>query len=59
MKMIKITSPGDGMVWYANHLEKLFEVVPKIPDDPDVYWVREPEGYLNIVYRKDCELLES
>jgi hypothetical protein len=26
--------------------------------ETDVYWTREPDGYLNIIYKQDAELTE-
>lgn len=52
---IKITNCTDSMFWYANHVNKEFEVIRA---EHDRYWVREPNEYqcLNFVLRIDSKL---
>jgi len=58
MKALKIISCSDSMMWYR---DKVGEVVPLAkPEhaDPDIYWSRERAGYINIVYKRDAEVVE-
>ena len=54
---IKITSCSDSMYWYKNLIGFTFEVIRF--EKPDLFWVREPSGYLNFVRSKDCQVLKS
>jgi|694.fasta_scaffold07822_23 hypothetical protein len=56
---IKIISHGDGIVWYANHVGKVFDVVREDRETSDVFWAREPEGFINIVYKKDAQIVQE
>lgn len=55
---IKITDCSDAMFWYSRHVGEIFDV-QKISQD--VFWCREPNewGCLNIVLKKDCEVLKE
>lgn len=54
---IRIVSPGDGFVWYSQYVGEVFDVIRKDESEPEYFWTREPEGFLNIVYRHDCEII--
>jgi hypothetical protein len=54
---IKITSCSDRMYWYNDLIGFTFEVIRF--EKPDLFWVREPSGYLNFVRSKDCQVLKS
>jgi hypothetical protein len=56
---IKIVSSGDGVVWYANHVGKTFDVVREDTETSDVFWTREPDGYINIVYKTDAQIVQE
>ena len=47
------------MMWYRDMVGETV-VLAKHPNaSPDVYWSREPAGYLNIVKKQDAELIED
>ena len=50
MKLLKIISCSDPMMWYRN---KVGDVVPFLGEDPQHYWSREPAGFKNIVNKRD------
>ena len=53
MKRIKIIRCSDSLMWYNSQIGFYLEI---IREEEDVYWVREPAGYLNIVLKKDAEV---
>jgi len=55
---IKIIDCSDSMFWYSSHVGEIFDV-QRISHD--VFWCRERNEYgcLNIVLKKDCEVLEK
>lgn len=50
---IKIIDSGSSLYWYNWHVGEIFDV---IKTEENLYWVREPEGYLNFVLREDAEI---
>lgn len=44
-------------MWYSKEIGNTFVLINKFPEDRDVYWTREPEGFLNIIMRYDAELI--
>lgn len=50
---IKIIDSGSSLYWYNWHVGEIFDVVKT---EENLYWVREPEGYLNFVLREDAEI---
>ena len=55
MQVIKIEFCSDQLFWYNSHVGEFFEV---LKTEEDVYWVREPSGYKNIVLKKDATIVE-
>jgi hypothetical protein len=57
MKIIRIVQCKDSLLWYNTQLETRWVA---LREEPDVYWVRASDGYLNIVYKSDAvvELVE-
>lgn len=58
MKALKIIKCSDSMMWYR---DKVGEVVPLAKHeyaDSDIYWSREPAGYLNIVKKQDAKVID-
>lgn len=51
-KVIQIKSCKDAMMWYNSYIGEQFYVI----SEDEYYWVREPAGYLNLVYKQDAEL---
>jgi hypothetical protein len=54
MKKIFIKKCSDAMLWYAGLVGQTLEYVR---EDSEGYWSREPAGYLNVVRRKDAEVV--
>lgn len=54
---IKITGVSRSALWYQKYIGEVFEVYHV--DEDGVYWTREPEGYLNIVYSADAEIVDE
>jgi hypothetical protein len=56
IKALKLIDCTDPMLWYAKlNLGDTLPYVRDDPLDPSVFISREPEGYINIVYKKDVE----
>jgi hypothetical protein len=58
MKALKIIGCKDTMMWYHNKVGETVTLAKPADADPDVYWSREPAGYLNIVKKQDAQLIE-
>lgn len=56
MVMIRINQCSDPRYWYRDHVGQL---IPLVRDDGEYYWAREPEGYLNIVDKRDGDIEHS
>lgn len=52
---IRVTKPR-GVMWYSNHIGYECHVTYI---NSDVYWVREPAGYLNFIHKEDCLVIED
>jgi hypothetical protein len=52
-RKIKIVSCQDFMLWYKDQVGNVF---PVISEEENIFWTYEPEGYKNIVYKKDAEV---
>ena len=52
---LKIINCTDPMLWYR---DKIGHAVPYVRTDSNFHWSRESEGYINIVYKEDAELIE-
>lgn len=52
---IKIINCYDPMMWYKNSMGLTFDIVSR---EKDAYWVRDNNGFLNIVMSEDAEILE-
>lgn len=50
---IKIIDSGSSLYWYNWHVGEIFDVVKT---EENLYWVREPDGYLNFVLREDAQI---
>lgn len=53
---IKILKSSDPFFWYTKHLGLVINVARSAPD---CYWVRAPDGFLNFVLIKDCEVVNE
>ena len=58
MKALKIIKCSDSMMWYRDMVGQTVALARAEDRDPDVYWSREPAGYLNMVYKQDAEVIE-
>jgi hypothetical protein len=58
MKALKIISCSDSLMWYRNKVGEVVTLAKPEHADPDIYWSREPAGYLNIVKKRDAEVIE-
>lgn len=56
MKAIRIIKCSDSMLWYAKLIGKTVEFIREIDEG---YLSREPSGYINIVRKKDAELINE
>jgi hypothetical protein len=45
-------------MWYRNKVGEVVTLAKPEHADPDIYWSREPAGYLNIVKKRDAEVIE-
>lgn len=54
--MIRIHQCSNSLYWYRDHVG---QVIPLIREDRDYYWAREPEGYINIVDKRDGTIEQS
>ena len=54
IKGIKITGCMDPLMWYV---DKIGETVPFVYEEDNCFMSREPDGYLNIVLKKDAEIV--
>lgn len=59
MKALKIINCSDPMMWYRDMVGETVVLARATDYDPNVYWSREPAGYLNIVQKQDAELIED
>lgn len=57
MKAIKILRCSDSMMWYRGMIGQNVVLARPADYDQDVYWSREPAGYLNIVDKSDAEIV--
>lgn len=55
MRMLRIKSCRDGMLWYA---DKVGELVEYLRPCREGYMSREPSGHTNIVHVGDAEVVE-
>lgn len=55
MKALTIVNCSDGMMWYCYNIGQM---VPYLGEEDDVYWSREPDGYRNIILKKDAVVVE-
>lgn len=58
MKALKIIKCSDTMMWYRDKVGQTVVLARRANADPEVYWSREPAGYLNIVAKQDAEIIE-
>lgn len=54
--LIRIVRCSDALMWYR---DKVGTTVEAIGEEADMYWARDDGGYKNIVWKKDCEIIES
>lgn len=54
MRKLKLVGCSDPMMWYAGLVGQL---VPLLREEGDVYLSREPEGYTNIVRKRDAKVV--
>lgn len=54
MRKLKLVGCSDPMMWYAGLVGQL---VPLLREENDVYLSREPEGYTNIVRKRDAKVV--
>ena len=52
---ILITSCSKAHYWYANFIGETKDVI-RVCDE--YYWAREPAGYINIIEKRDAEIVE-
>ena len=48
---VLITNCSDSSYWYRLHFGEAFEV---IKEDSDMYWVRDHDGFRNVIMKKDA-----
>lgn len=53
---IQITSSKDSLMWYANHIGRIHEVIRECND---YYWCKDHSGRLNIVFKYDAKVLTN
>lgn len=58
MTALKIINCSDTMMWYRDKVGETVVLAKPIDADPEVYWSREPAGYLNIIKKQDAEVVE-
>lgn len=58
MKALKIIKCSDSMMWYRDKIGEVVTLAKHEHSDSDVYWSREPAGYLNIVKKQDAQVIE-
>jgi hypothetical protein len=58
MKALKIIKCSDSMMWYRDMVGQIITLAKPEHADLDVYWSREPAGYINIVNKQDAEIIE-
>ena len=58
MLALKIINCNDPMMWYSNLIGQTVTLARHPDSDREVYWSREQAGYLNIVYKKDAEVID-
>lgn len=46
------------MMWYRDKIGEVVTLAKNEHSDSDIYWSREPDGYLNIVKKQDAEVVE-
>ena len=58
MKALRIIKCSDSMMWYRDMVGQTVVLARATDCDPDVYWSREPAGYLNMIYKQDADVIE-
>lgn len=58
MKALRIIKCSDSMMWYRDMVGDVVTLAKPEYADSDVYWSREPAGYLNIVKKQDAQVIE-
>lgn len=58
MLALKIINCTDPMMWYRDSVGETVTLARHQDCDKEIYWSREPAGYLNIVHKKDAEVVE-
>lgn len=53
-KTVRIKRCSDPLLWYSNRLEKEYKVVR---DYPNEYIVRDNQCHLNIIYKRDADVV--
>jgi len=48
---VLITNCSDSSYWYRLHFGEAFEI---IEEDNDMYWVRDRDGFRNVIMKKDA-----
>lgn len=56
---LKIIQCSDSMMWYRDRVGDTVVLARPADYDPDVYWSREAAGYLNIIHKRDAELIKE
>lgn len=56
MKMLKIKSCSDPMMWYSDKVGGTFSLIGEMKGEG--YATREPDGYINVVRYDDAEIVE-
>jgi hypothetical protein len=56
MQEIKVISCRDSLLWYSSSIGKAFIAYREYGDS---YLVRAIDGFSNIVYKCDCEILKE
>ena len=53
-RALRITGCTDRLMWYAG---RVGQVVPLVRIEPDCYLSLEPAGFVNMVYKRDAEIV--
>lgn len=56
-KKLQILKCSDSMMWYRDMVGETVVLARPANYDPEVYWSREPAGYINIIHKADAQLI--
>lgn len=51
---VRITQCNDPQMWYSGMIGAEFTVTA---EEADLYWTREPSGYVNLILKNDAEVI--